>query len=393
MTPKRVVVLGATGSVGRTALAVIAEHPDLFRVEALVAGRDVEALAQLARTYHPKMVAIADEAGASALKTALSGTGIDTGAGAQAVIDAACIDCDIVVAGIVGTSGLLPTFAAVKQGRTIALANKECLVCAGEAFMAGAEHYGARILPLDSEHNALFQVLDGQDKQFVTKMTLTASGGPFRNWSKDAIDSASVEQALAHPNWSMGPKITIDSASMMNKGLELIEAHHIFGIPSDRLDVLIHPQSIIHGLISFADGSVSAGMAMPDMRVPTAHCLAYPDRIASGVVPLDLAAIGQLSFERPDLIRFPALALAYQALAAGGVMPAVMNAANEVAVQTFLKGQCAFGAVPDIVAAVMEKAVGWTVGESSIERYLSADLDARRITHNIISDYATLRLQ
>jgi 1-deoxy-D-xylulose-5-phosphate reductoisomerase len=393
MTPKRVVVLGATGSVGRTALAVIAEHPDLFRVVALVAGRDVEALAQLARTYHPKMVAIADEAGASALKTALSGTGIDTGAGAQAVIDAACIDCDIVVAGIVGTSGLLPTFAAVKQGRTIALANKECLVCAGEAFMAGVEHYGARILPLDSEHNALFQVLDGQDKQFVTKMTLTASGGPFRNWSKDAIDSASVEQALAHPNWSMGPKITIDSASMMNKGLELIEAHHIFGIPSDRLDVLIHPQSIIHGLISFADGSVSAGMAMPDMRVPTAHCLAYPDRIASGVVPLDLAAIGQLSFERPDLIRFPALALAYQALAAGGVMPAVMNAANEVAVQTFLKGQCAFGAVPDIVAAVMEKAVGWTVGESSIERYLSADLDARRITHNIISDYATLRLQ
>ncbi len=393
MTPKRVVVLGATGSVGRTALAVIAEHPDLFRVEALVAGRDVEALAQLARTYHPKMVAIADEAGASALKTALSGTGIDKGAGAQAVIDAACIDCDIVVAGIVGTSGLLPTFAAVKQGRTIALANKECLVCAGEAFMAGVEHYGARILPLDSEHNALFQVLDGQDKQFVTKMTLTASGGPFRNWSKDAIDSASVEQALAHPNWSMGPKITIDSASMMNKGLELIEAHHIFGIPSDRLDVLIHQQSIIHGLISFADGSVSAGMAMPDMRVPTAHCLAYPDRIASGVVPLDLAAIGQLSFERPDLIRFPALALAYQALAAGGVMPAVMNAANEVAVQTFLKGQCAFGAVPDIVAAVMEKAVGWTVGESSIERYLSADLDARRITHNIISDYATLRLQ
>ena len=393
MTPKRVVVLGATGSVGRTALAVIAEHPDLFRVEALVAGRDVEALAQLARTYHPKMVAIADEAGASALKTALSGTGIDTGAGAQAVIDAACIDCDIVVAGIVGTSGLLPTFAAVKQGRTIALANKECLVCAGEAFMAGVEHYGARILPLDSEHNALFQVLDGQDKQFVTKMTLTASGGPFRNWSKDAIDSASVEQALAHPNWSMGPKITIDSASMMNKGLELIEAHHIFGIPSDRLDVLVHQQSIIHGLISFADGSVSAGMAMPDMRVPTAHCLAYPDRIASGVVPLDLAAIGQLSFERPDLIRFPALALAYQALAAGGVMPAVMNAANEVAVQTFLKGQCAFGAVPDIVAAVMEKAVGWTVGESSIERYLSADLDARRITHNIISDYATLRLQ
>jgi 1-deoxy-D-xylulose-5-phosphate reductoisomerase len=393
MTPKRVVVLGATGSVGRTALAVIAEHPDLFRVEALVAGRDVEALAQLARTYHPKMVAIADEAGASALKTALSGTGIDTGAGAQAVIDAACIDCDIVVAGIVGTSGLLPTFAAVKQGRTIALANKECLVCAGEAFMAGVEHYGARILPLDSEHNALFQVLDGQDKQFVTKMTLTASGGPFRNWSKDAIDSASVEQALANPNWSMGPKITIDSASMMNKGLELIEAHHIFGIPSDRLDVLIHQQSIIHGLISFADGSVSAGMAMPDMRVPTAHCLAYPDRIASGVVPLDLAAIGQLSFERPDLIRFPALALAYQALAAGGVMPAVMNAANEVAVQTFLKGQCAFGAVPDIVAAVMEKAVGWTVGESSIERYLSADLDARRITHNIISDYATLRLQ
>ena len=393
MTRKRVVVLGATGSVGRTALAVISEHPDQFSVEALVAGQDVEALAQLARAYHPKMVAIADEAGALALKTALSGTGIATGAGAQAVIDAACIDCDIVVAGIVGTSGLLPTFAAVKQGRVIALANKECLVCAGEAFMAGADRYGARILPLDSEHNALFQVLDGQDKQFVTKMTLTASGGPFRNWSKDAIDSASVEQALAHPNWSMGPKITIDSASMMNKGLELIEAHHIFGMPAERLDVLIHPQSIIHGLISFADGSVSAGMAMPDMRVPTAHCLAYPDRMSSGVVPLDLAAIGQLSFERPDLVRFPALALAHLALAAGGVMPAVMNAANEVAVQTFLKGQCAFGAISDIVAAVMEQAVGWTVGESSIERYLAVDLDARRIAKDIIAHYATLRLQ
>lgn len=393
MTRKRVVVLGATGSVGRTALAVISEHPDQFSVEALVAGQDVEALAQLARAYRPKMVAIADEAGALALKTALSGTGIETGAGAQAVIDAACIDCDIVVAGIVGTSGLLPTFAAVKQGRVIALANKECLVCAGEAFMAGADRYGARILPLDSEHNALFQVLDGHDKQFVTKMTLTASGGPFRNWSKDAIDSASVEQALAHPNWSMGPKITIDSASMMNKGLELIEAHHIFGMPAERLDVLIHPQSIIHGLISFADGSVSAGMAMPDMRVPTAHCLAYPDRMSSGVVPLDLAAIGQLSFERPDLVRFPALALAHQALAAGGVMPAVMNAANEVAVQTFLKGQCAFGAISDIVAAVMEQAVGWTVGESSIERYLAVDLDARRIAKDIIAHYATLRLQ
>jgi len=393
MTRKRVVVLGATGSVGRTALAVISEHPDQFSVEALVAGQDVEALAQLARAYRPKMVAIADEAGALALKTSLSGTGIETGAGAQAVIDAACIDCDIVVAGIVGTSGLLPTFAAVKQGRVIALANKECLVCAGEAFMAGADRYGARILPLDSEHNALFQVLDGQDKQFVTKMTLTASGGPFRNWSKDAIDSASVEQALAHPNWSMGPKITIDSASMMNKGLELIEAHHIFGMPAERLDVLIHPQSIIHGLISFADGSVSAGMAMPDMRVPTAHCLAYPDRMSSGVVPLDLAAIGQLSFERPDLVRFPALALAHQALAAGGVMPAVMNAANEVAVQTFLKGQCAFGAISDIVAAVMEQAVGWTVGESSIERYLAVDLDARRIAKDIIAHYATLRLQ
>jgi 1-deoxy-D-xylulose-5-phosphate reductoisomerase len=393
MTRKRVVVLGATGSVGRTALAVISEHPDQFSVEALVAGQDVEALAQLARAYRPKMVAIADEAGALALKTAVSGTGIETGAGAQAVIDAACIDCDIVVAGIVGTSGLLPTFAAVKQGRVIALANKECLVCAGEAFMAGADRYGARILPLDSEHNALFQVLDGQDKQFVTKMTLTASGGPFRNWSKDAIDSASVEQALAHPNWSMGPKITIDSASMMNKGLELIEAHHIFGMPAERLDVLIHPQSIIHGLISFADGSVSAGMAMPDMRVPTAHCLAYPDRMSSGVVPLDLAAIGQLSFERPDLVRFPALALAHQALAAGGVMPAVMNAANEVAVQTFLKGQCAFGAISDIVAAVMEQAVGWTVGESSIERYLAVDLDARRIAKDIIAHYATLRLQ
>lgn len=393
MTRKRVVVLGATGSVGRTALAVISEHPDLFSVEALVAGRDVEALSELARAYHPKMVAIADDNAGPQLKAALSGTPIDTGAGLSAVLEAASIDCDIVVAGIVGTSGLLPTFEAVKRSRVIALANKECLVCAGDAFMAGANDFGAKILPLDSEHNALFQVLDGQDISFVTKMTLTASGGPFRNWSKEAIDRATVEQALAHPNWAMGPKITIDSASMMNKGLELIEAHHIFGMPADRLDVLIHPQSIIHGLISFADGSVSAGMAMPDMRVPTAHCLAYPERIGSGVVPLDLSAIGQLSFERPDLVRFPALSLAHHALASGGLMPAVMNAANEIAVQTFLQGGCAFGAIPDIVSAVMEKAVGWTVGEKSIERYLAADLDARRLTKDIISHYATLRLQ
>jgi 1-deoxy-D-xylulose-5-phosphate reductoisomerase len=261
----------------------------------------------------------------------------------------------LVVAAIVGTAGLPPTFAAIQAGRAVALANKETLVCAGDAVIAAARRSGARILPMDSEHNAIFQAMGGCDPREIVKMTITASGGPFREWSAERIKAATVSEALAHPNWAMGPKVTIDSASMMNKGLELIEAYHLFGVPADRLDVLVHPQSVVHGLIAFADGSVTAGMAAPDMRTPIAHCLAYPERIQSGARALDLAAVGQLTFQRPDLERFPALGLAIAALREGGGAATALNAANEVAVEAFLTGRIGFSEMIGVVEAVLEQ--------------------------------------
>ncbi len=340
---------GATGSIGGSCAQVIADAPGSFSVVSVAGGSDAAALARRAVELKAEFAALADPARYGDLKEALAGSGIEAGAGPEAVREAALRDADLLVSAIVGAAGLEPTFAAIAEGRTVALANKETLVCAGAAVMRAAERAGATVLPMDSEHNALFQALGGRDPASIVTMTITASGGPFREWSAERIASATPEQALAHPNWVMGPKITIDSASLMNKGLELIEAHFLFGVPPDKLDVVVHPQSIVHGLIAFADGSLIAGMASPDMRTPIAHCLAWPERIASGVRPPDLAALGRLTFERADLERFPALRLAMAALSEGGGAPTALNAANEIAVAAFLDRKIAFGDIPRLV--------------------------------------------
>jgi 1-deoxy-D-xylulose-5-phosphate reductoisomerase len=339
---RRVTILGATGSIGRSARDVILANPGHFAIEAVVGGRDAAALAAMALQLGARFAALADPAALPALREHLAGSGIACGA-----VDR---PCDVVVAGISGVAGLKPTVAALKPGRRIALANKETLVCAGAFFMAEARRIGATILPLDSEHNAVSQALAGRSLADVTRITLTASGGPFRSWSKPEIDSATREQALKHPNYAMGAKITIDSASLMNKGLELIEAHHIFAIGPDRLGAVIHPQQIVHGLVNFSDGSVIAGMALPNMRVPFADCLSDGRRLVSGVAPANLASIGTMTFDEPDLARFPSLGLALAAMAAGGAACAILNAANEVAVAAFLDGRLRFGEMANVVA-------------------------------------------
>jgi 1-deoxy-D-xylulose-5-phosphate reductoisomerase len=350
---KRLAILGATGSIGRSCAQVIAAAPDRFSVVSVAGGRDGAALAKCAIELGADFAALADPAGYSDLKAGLAGFEVEVAAGPGAVKEAALRDADLVVAAIVGAAGLEPTFAAIAAGRTVALANKETLVCAGDAVMDTSRRVGSTLLPMDSEHNALFQAIGARDPDTIETMTITASGGPFREWSSERISAASREQALTHPNWVMGPKVTIDSASLMNKGLELIEAHHLFGLPADRLDVVVHPQSIVHGYIVFADGSLIAGMASPDMRTPIAHCLAYPDRIASGVRAPDLAALGRLTFERADLKRFPALGLAIDALRAGGGAPTALNAANEIAVAAFLNRRIGFGDIASLVAKTL----------------------------------------
>ena len=351
--PRRLVILGATGSIGRSCAQVIASAPGRFSVAAVAGGRDGAALARCAAALGAEFAAVADPEGYADLKTGLAGLAVETAAGPDAVKEAALRDADLVVSAIVGAAGLEPTFAAVAAGRTVALANKETLVCAGEAVMETARRAGSMVLPMDSEHNALFQAIGTRDPGTIETMTITASGGPFREWSAERISRATRDEALAHPNWVMGPKVTIDSASLMNKGLELIEAHHLFGLPPDRLDVVVHPQSIVHGLIAFADGSLIAGMASPDMRTPIAHCLAYPDRIASGVRAPDLATLGRLTFERADLERFPALRLAIEALRAGGGAPTALNGANEIAVSAFLDRRIGFGEIARLVARTL----------------------------------------
>ena len=347
--PKRLAILGATGSIGKSCAQVIAAAAERFEVVSVAGGRDGVALAKCAIKLGAGFAAVADPVGYADLKAALSGTGIEVGCGPAAVREAALREADLVVSGIVGAAGLEPTFAAVEAGRVVALANKETLVCAGDAVMEAARKARARLLPMDSEHNAIFQAIGERDPSTIVKMTITASGGPFREWSAERIAAATRDEALAHPNWVMGPKVTIDSASLMNKGLELIEAHHLFGVAADRLDVLVHPQSIVHGLIAFADGSIIAGLASPDMRTPIAHCLAYPERIGSGVGAPDLARIGSLTFEKADLVRFPALALAIEALREGGGAPTALNAANEVAVSAFLDGRIGFVEIARLV--------------------------------------------
>ena len=377
--PKRLVILGATGSIGRSCAQVVAGSPGRFAVVAVAGGRDGAALARSALEFGASFAALADPAGYSELKAGVAGSGVEIAAGPEAVVEAALREADLVVSAIVGAAGLAPTYAAICAGRAVALANKETLVCAGEAVMAAARRAGALLLPMDSEHNAIFQAMGGRDPATIVKMTITASGGPFREWSAARIAAATRAEALAHPNWAMGPKVTIDSASLMNKGLELIEAHHLFGVPAQRLAVVVHPQSIVHGLIGFADGSLIAGMASPDMRTPIAHCLAYPERIVSGVAAPDLAALGALTFEQADLARFPALGLAIEALREGGGAPTALNAANEVAVAAFLDARIGFGELSRIVERTLEamRAAGETPAPTTVAQALAIHHIAR----------------
>lgn len=385
---RSVTVLGATGSIGASTLDLIRSDRDRFQVEALGAGRNVDALAKLAREFTPRVVVVADPSAYGALKAALSGTGIEAAAGPEAVVEAAARPAEWVMAAISGASGLKPTLAAIERGATVALANKECLVCAGALFMQRAAAKGATVLPVDSEHNALFQALSVGERGDVQRVIITASGGPFRTWSREQIASATLEQALRHPNWSMGPKITVDSATMMNKGLELIEAHHLFALRPDEIEVLVHPQSVVHGLIEFRDGAMVGLMGAPDMRIPIAHCLAWPQRMSAPAPRLDLAKIGSLTFEQPDPSRFPALGLARAAMEAGGAMPTILNAANEVAVAEFIAGRLSFAGIPALVEAVLDVATNRGLGGefATIEAALAVDHVARSMARDLLSN-------
>jgi 1-deoxy-D-xylulose-5-phosphate reductoisomerase len=339
---RRVTVLGSTGSVGCNTVELIAAETNAYEVEALVALRNVERLAAQARQVGARLAVVAEESRYRALKSLLEGTGIEVAAGASAVVDAAARPSDWVMAAIVGAAGLAPTLAAVERGAMVALANKEVLVCAGALVTEAARRHRARLLPVDSEHNAIFQVFDADQAHAIERIVLTASGGPFRERSRAAMAAATPAEAVAHPNWRMGAKISVDSATMMNKGLEVIEAHHLFDLPSERIEVVVHPQSVVHGLVYYSDGSVLAQLGSPDMRTPIANALGWPRRIGAPSPRLDLAALGRLAFEAPDLERFPALRLARAALVAGGGAPTVLNAANEIAVAAFLDGRIGF---------------------------------------------------
>jgi 1-deoxy-D-xylulose-5-phosphate reductoisomerase len=381
----RVTLLGATGSIGASAIDILYAHRDIFDVVAVVANHDAEGLAKIAVKLNADFAALADEICGSVLSDALEGSQIASGAGDSAVNDAVARDTDIVIAGIAGTAGLRVTRAAMKPGRTIALANKECLVCAGAAFMQDAARLGTKILPLDSEHNALYQALAGAPISTVETMTITASGGPFLTWSAADIAKATPKQALAHPKWSMGPKISIDSATLMNKGLELIEAHHLFGILPSQLAVIVHPEAIVHGLVQFTDGSVTAGMAAPDMRIAMAHCLGEKTRLKFSSARFDLAQLARLTFAEPDENRFPALRLAKAALAAGGAMPTVLNAANEIAVAAFLAGHLNFPGISALVEKTCAAYAGSQAAPSSVADALAVDHDSRLLARSLLS--------
>ena len=353
--PRSVTVLGSTGSVGTQTIDLISATPKRYRVRALVAGRNAALLASQARQLQAEVAVLADPSGIAELRAALAGTGIRAECGADAVVAAAGLGADWTMAAITGAAGLSPTLAAIRRGGVVALANKEALVCAGEVMLAAVRAHGATLLPVDSEHNAIFQSMADGNHGGVEKIVLTASGGPFRTASREDMARATPEAALRHPVWSMGAKISIDSATMMNKALEIIEAARIFGLPSDRIEVLVHPQSVVHGLVHYSDGSVLAQLGSPDMRVPIAHTLAWPGRIATHAPRLDLAAIGRLEFAAPDLERFPALRLAREALAAGGGASAIMSAANEVAVDAFLARRIGFLDIAAVVEQVMRE--------------------------------------
>ena len=386
VAPRRVTVLGATGSVGTSTLDLIGRNPHLFEVVALTAHSNVEALAALALRHRASLAVIADETRYGTLKERLSGSGIETAAGDAGLLAAAVRSADCVMAGIIGAAGLAPTLAAVSQGRRVALANKECLVLAGEIFMAAVRQSGTELVPVDSEHSAVFQSLAGADPSAIERIVLTASGGPFRTWSLEELAHATPQQALCHPNWTMGRKITIDSATLMNKGLELIEAYHLFPVEPDQLEVVVHPQSIVHALVGYRDGSMLAQLASPDMRTPIALSLSWPGRMDAPTKRLDLVEIGQLSFERPDERRFKALGLARQAMRQGGTAPAVLSAANEIAVEAFLADRLGFLQIAQLVAETLEIAErqGVLGSAQDLSSVLAADATARRLALNLL---------
>jgi 1-deoxy-D-xylulose-5-phosphate reductoisomerase len=370
---------------------VIAARPDEYAIEVVTANANAAKLARIARATRARVAVIADPAAYAELKTGLAGTGIAVAGGPAAILEAATRPVDLVIAAIVGAAGLRPTFAAINAGMRVALANKECLVSAGELFMKAAARTGVPILPVDSEHNAIFQILDGRQAS-VERIVLTASGGPFRTWSRDQMATVTPVQALRHPNWSMGPKITVDSATLMNKGLELIEAHHLFAQPAEKLDVLVHPQSTVHGLVHFEDGSVIAALSPPDMRSPIAHCLAWPERIAADVPRLDLAAIGQLTFERADFDRFPALRVAREALDLGGWATNILSAANEIAVEAFLANRISFLEIARIgEQAISEAAAVKRREPASLDEAIELDDEGRRIARRLVSSQPNQR--
>lgn len=362
---QHITILGSTGSIGVSTLDVVARHPDRYRVHALTAQNKVEELAAQCAQFLPNVAVVGSAEAAQKLQVLLRGLGLQTqveyGPAALCAV-ASAPECDCVMAAIVGGAGLAPTLAAARAGKKVLLANKEALVMSGPLLMEAVAASGAILMPIDSEHNAIFQCMpaashhqhqDTPTQHGIEKILLTASGGPFLNRALDTLDQVTCAEAIAHPKWVMGRKISVDSATMMNKGLEVIEAHWLFGVPADRIEVVIHPQSVVHSMVSYVDGSVLAQLGNPDMRTPIAHAMAYPERIASGVAPIDLIKIAQLTFEHPDLLRFPCLKLAYDALQAGGSAPAIMNAANEIAVQAFLDGRIGFRAIDQLIARVM----------------------------------------
>ncbi|MGO9487324.1 MAG: 1-deoxy-D-xylulose-5-phosphate reductoisomerase [Rhodomicrobium sp.] len=386
---RRVSVLGATGTIGLNTAELLSLNPDRFQTVALAANRNAAKLAELAVSLHAEYAALADERQEGELRRLLDGTGIECGAGPEALIEAANRPADIIMAAIVGAAGLVPALTALRQGTVIALANKECLVSAGPLFMSEAARHGATLLPVDSEHSAVFQALDEPGAKHVERIVLTASGGPFRTWTRERIAAARPEDALKHPNWAMGQKITIDSATLMNKGLELIEAFHLFGVRANQLSAIVHPQSIIHALVYYCDGSVIAQASLPDMRTPIAYSLGWPARLpADAIKRLDLAAVGTLTFEEPDEARFPALRIAKEVLKSGGAAATVLNAANEVAVEAFLARSIAFPAIAATVEQTLARAVSELAGVTpdNLDNVMYLDKQARRIAGALVGE-------
>ena len=380
---KQIAVLGSTGSIGTQTLDVVRANPDRYAVYAICAHRSIDRLVEQAMEFHPEVVCIADESLYDELKERLSSLNCKVWAGESAIAEVVTMpSIDIVVAAMVGYAGLRPTIEAIKAGKTIALANKETLVVAGEIICQLALQYHAPILPVDSEHSAIFQSLVGEDRNEIEKILLTASGGPFRTYSLEQMKSVTATDALKHPNWDMGAKITIDSASMMNKGFEVIEAKWLFGVPVEKIQVLVHPQSIVHSAVQFTDGAIKAQLGAPDMRLPIQYALSFPERLRSDFPRADLFALKDLTFEEPDIARFPNLGLAYEAMRRGGNIPCVLNAANEVVNLAFREGQCGFLQMSDIIAATMDKAP--VIAKPTYEDYVATDAEARRIAEQMV---------